>query len=59
MRLAYRAQPPAALFTYALHVFHDRAILQLAPAECPKATEVNREQEKGREPKSPPQGLSV
>jgi hypothetical protein len=34
MWLPYRAQPAAPL-SYALYVFHDRAILQLAPARCP------------------------
>jgi hypothetical protein len=32
--LPYRAQPAATL-PYALHVFQDRAILQLASARCP------------------------
>ena len=38
MWLPYRAQPTAPL-SYALYVFHDRAILQLASSECPKKAE--------------------
>src|SRR5215204_964482 len=37
VRFPYRTQPPSAL-AYALYLFHDRAILQPAPARCSRPT---------------------